>query len=117
MEQIMKILARMEAKIYANVKEVTAEMRVWRKETTACLESKESTSVQIVEFVAVHEEVPKEEATVKTVRELKKRYGYWHLAVGCRRQLQKWTPGRWWVPEEVGCCLQRDDPPCRSSTA
>jgi hypothetical protein len=28
--------------------------------------------------VAVHEEVPKEEAIVETVRPLKKRYGDWH---------------------------------------
>jgi hypothetical protein len=36
-------------------------------------------------------EVPKEEAAVKTVRALKKRYGDRHLAVGCHRLLQKWT--------------------------
>jgi hypothetical protein len=51
-------------------------MRARRKETTACqeatevcLESKEPTSV------AVHKEVPKEEAAVTTVRALKGRYG------------------------------------------
>jgi hypothetical protein len=32
--------------------------------------------------VAVHEEVPKEEAAVKTVRALKKQHGNWHLATG-----------------------------------
>jgi hypothetical protein len=69
------------------------------------------------EFVAVHEEVPKEEAAVKTVRALKKQYGDRHLIVGCRQQLQKWTPGQWWVPEEVGCHPQRDESPCRSGKA
>jgi hypothetical protein len=49
----------------------------------ACLESKEPTSVEI-ESIVVHEEVPKEEAAVKTVRALKERCGDWHLAVGCR---------------------------------
>jgi hypothetical protein len=56
-------------------------MKAWRKEPTACqeemedcLESKEPTSVEI-EPVAVHEEVPEENAAVKTVRALKKRYG------------------------------------------
>jgi hypothetical protein len=39
----------------------------------ACQESKEPTSLE-VEFVAVPEEVPKEEATVKTVTALNKRY-------------------------------------------
>jgi hypothetical protein len=42
---------------------------------------------------AVHEEVPKEEAAVETIGALKKRYGDWHLAVGCRRQPTKRTQG------------------------
>jgi hypothetical protein len=58
----------------------------------ACLESKEPTSVEI-KSVEVHEEVPKEEATVKTVRALKERYGDRHLAIGCCRQLKKQTQG------------------------
>jgi hypothetical protein len=50
----------------------------------ACLENvKEPTSVEI-EFIAVNEEVPKDEAAVKTVRAVKKRYGDQHLAIGCR---------------------------------
>jgi hypothetical protein len=43
------------------------------------------------EIVAEQRVVPKEEATVKTVRALKKWYGDQHLAVGCQQQLQKWT--------------------------
>jgi hypothetical protein len=39
----------------------------------------------------VHEEDPTEEAAVKTVRALKKRYGDWHLTVGHSQQLKKWT--------------------------
>jgi hypothetical protein len=41
------------------------------------------------EIVAEQQEVPKEKAAAKTFRALKKRYGDWHIAVGCRRQLQK----------------------------
>lgn len=40
----------------------------------ACLQSKEPTSVEI-KSIAVYEEVPKEEATMKTVRALKEWYG------------------------------------------
>jgi hypothetical protein len=68
---------------------VRKKMKTWRKEMTACqeateasLESKEPTSVEI-QPVVVHEEVPKAQAAVKTVRALKRRYGDWHLAVGC----------------------------------
>jgi hypothetical protein len=58
-------------------------MAVCQEETEACLESKEPISVEI-ESVVVHEEVPKEEATVKTVRALKEQYGDRHLAIGHR---------------------------------
>jgi hypothetical protein len=54
----------------------------------ACLESEEPTSVER-ECVAVCEEVPKEEATVKTDRALKKLYWDWHLTIGCSQQLKK----------------------------
>jgi hypothetical protein len=45
------------------------------------------------ESSVVHEEVPKEEATVKTARALKTWDGDQHLAVGCRHQLKKQTQG------------------------
>jgi hypothetical protein len=35
------------------------------------------------ETVAEQQDVPKEEATVKTVRALKKQYEHWHLSIGC----------------------------------
>jgi hypothetical protein len=55
-----------------------------RKETMeACRESKEPTSVE-KESIAVHQEVPKEEAAVKTVRALTKQYEDQNLAVGRR---------------------------------
>jgi thermostable 8-oxoguanine DNA glycosylase len=62
-----EMLARMEAKMDTNLKEIIA----WRKETTACqeameacLESKKPTSVKIWSVV-IREEVPKKEATVE----------------------------------------------------
>jgi hypothetical protein len=86
------------------------------KEMMACqeasLKSKEPTSVE-VESIAVHEEAPAEEAAVKTVGALGKRYGDRYLAIGCRLQLQK-HPGQWWVPEEVGHRSQTDDSLCRN---
>jgi hypothetical protein len=45
-----------------------------------------------IELKARHE-VPKEEAAVKIVRELKKRHGYWHIAVRHHGQLKKQTQG------------------------
>jgi hypothetical protein len=72
---------KMDPKMGANLKEIIAEMMAFQEVTEVCLESKEPTPVEIV-FLAVHEEALKEEAAVKTVRALKKRYGDWHLAIG-----------------------------------
>jgi hypothetical protein len=55
-----------------------------------CLESKEPTSEE-TEIIAMHEEVPKEEAAVKTVRALMEWYGDQHLAIGRCQRLKKWT--------------------------
>jgi hypothetical protein len=89
----------MDTKTDANLKEITAEMRAWRKVTTACqegmeasLESKEPASVE-TEFESEHKDVPKEEAAVEIFGALKELYWDRHLAVGCRRQLQKRTQG------------------------
>jgi hypothetical protein len=41
----------------------------------------------------MHDEVPKEEATVKTVGALKQQHGDQHLAIGCQDQLKKQTKG------------------------
>jgi hypothetical protein len=51
----------------------------------ACLGKTETMDLEAnpeeIESDAVHEEVPKEEAAMKTVRALKKRYGDRHLTV------------------------------------
>jgi cell pole-organizing protein PopZ len=72
-----EMLARMEVKTDSTLKEIVAEIRACRKETTACqeateacLESKEPTPVE-TESVAVQEEVPQKETTGKTTRGLK----------------------------------------------
>jgi hypothetical protein len=98
--QIDSLAFRMDihqAEMTAGHQEITAKMRAWRKEMkadreamVACLGKAEATDLEAnpeeKESAAVHEE-----AVVKTVRALKKRYGDQHLAVGCRRQLQKLT--------------------------
>jgi hypothetical protein len=88
-----EMLARIEAKMDANLKEIIAEMWAWQKEMMACqeameacLKNREPTSVEI-ESIVVHEVVSKDAAT-KTVRALKEHYGDWHLAVG-HQQLKK----------------------------
>jgi hypothetical protein len=43
--------------------------------------------------LAVHEEVPNEEAAVETFGALKEQCEDWHLDMGCCRQLKKWTQG------------------------
>jgi hypothetical protein len=45
------------------------------------------------ESTVVHGEIPKEEATVKTVRLLKEQYGDQHLTVGRHRLLKQRTQG------------------------
>jgi hypothetical protein len=108
-------------KMDAHQDRMGASMNAWRKETTACqeateacLESKEPTSVE-TESAAVHEEVPKEEAAVKTVRTEEETWG---PASSCRASptADQTDPGRWQVPEEVTCSPPRDDPPCHSCT-
>jgi hypothetical protein len=69
-ETVQEIIAKMDA----HQERMGASTNAWRKEPTACqegmeacLESKEPSSVEI-EPVAVHEEVPEENAAVKTVK-------------------------------------------------
>jgi hypothetical protein len=69
-----------------------AEIKAWRKETEACLESKEPTTLE-VGSVAVHEEAPKEDAALKPIGALKKRHGDRNLAVRPCGQPKKWTQG------------------------
>jgi hypothetical protein len=66
-------------------------MDVCLEEAEACLEkAKEPTSVEM-KSVAVHEEVHKEDATVKPVGALRKRHRDQNLAVGCNEKPKEWT--------------------------
>jgi hypothetical protein len=76
-----------------------------------CLEKKEQ-SPEGIESNSEHQEVPKEEAAMKTVGALKDKYGRRHLDMGCCRQ-----PRHWGIPEEVDRLPQTNNPPCRSCTA
>jgi hypothetical protein len=65
-----------------------AEMKDGQKETVAYQEGTETNPDKMeanpdeMKSVTVHEEVPKEEAAVKSFGALKKWHGDWHLAVG-----------------------------------
>jgi hypothetical protein len=100
MEQIMeRLLAMMDAiqeKMNATLKEIIEDMRAWRKEMMSDQEATEAYPEKMVanpdevKSVAVHEEVPKEEAAVETFQALKEWYEDRHLAVRRHCQLKKW---------------------------
>jgi hypothetical protein len=76
----------------ATVSAIIQEMRSWREETKAYPEKQEANPEEM-KSIAEHQEVPKEEAAVNTVRASKKRYGGPNLTVGRRWQLKKRTQG------------------------
>jgi hypothetical protein len=65
----------------------------------SCLEKTQTMDLEAnpreLQSIVVHQEVPKGEAAVETIR----------------------APGQWWLPEKVGRYPQTDDPPCHSCTA
>jgi hypothetical protein len=71
-----------------------AEMKGHQERMTAILKA----GLEETKFIAKHQDVPNEGATVETIRALQDQYGDWHLTVGRRRQLKKWTQadGRSW---------------------
>jgi hypothetical protein len=90
-----RLLAKMDA-----TQAMVAKMKIWREEATtcqgmteACLESKESTSLEVGPE-AKHEEVRKDEAAVKSSGALKKRHRGLHLAAGRRGKLEKHTQSK-----------------------
>jgi hypothetical protein len=94
MEQMMEYLLAniytMHEKIVTHYEEIMADMRAWRKAMKAYQEAAEAYPEEMeanpeeIKSVVVHEEVPKEEAAMKTFR-TQERYGNRHLAVGRRR--------------------------------
>jgi hypothetical protein len=86
-----EIIIQMDAhqeRMGANVSASREETRACQEVTEACLESKKPISLEI-ESIAVHGEVPKEEATVQTVRALNKQHGDWRLAIGHHQKPKK----------------------------
>jgi hypothetical protein len=61
------------------------------------------------------EDIPKEEAAMVTFGAVKERYrtSTSHKALWSTKEMD---PGQWWVLEEVGRCLKRDDLLCHSCT-
>jgi hypothetical protein len=78
------------AKTEANHEELMAAMKASHERMIAKMEA----NPEEMKSVVVHDEVPKEEATVKTVRALKKRHGVQHLAVGRLRKPKERTQGK-----------------------
>jgi hypothetical protein len=111
------------AKLETHHERRRASVTAWRKETTVCHEATEAYPEKMevkpedIESKTVHEEVPKEEVAVKSFGALIKRHRGRHLAARRRGKPKGTDPGQWWVPEEIGCRQQRDDPPCKSGTA
>jgi uncharacterized FlaG/YvyC family protein len=104
----------------AQVGSLTSRIDANQKEMKAMLDaSLEKMGVNPAEMqsVAVHQEVPKEEATMETIRALKD--VAWRLVSSLRAPptAKEMDPGRWCVPAEVGCYLRMVDSLCLSCTA
>jgi hypothetical protein len=59
------------------------------------------------EAIAVHQEVPDEEAAVDTIGTREDRYGDRHLATGRRQQPKKWTQGDGGFRQKLGAARGR----------
>jgi hypothetical protein len=104
-----EITGRLEAKIEANQakmdvnpkemkEEMLAKMEINQERMMACLGKMEATNLEAnpeeIESVAVHEEVPKQETTVKSFGALKKWQRGQILAAWCRGKPKEWTQGK-----------------------
>jgi hypothetical protein len=87
--KVEQIMAEMKAILKASHEEMKAEMKAHQEGMMAIIK----TGLEEMKSVAVHEEVPKEEATVKPVRAVKKRHRVWHLAAGCHGKPKEQTQG------------------------
>jgi hypothetical protein len=83
----------MMAKLDAHQERIKASVNAWRKEMKANRGATEANPDEM-KSVMVHEEVPKEEAAVKSLEALKKSRGYRYLAVGRCGEPQEWTQGK-----------------------
>jgi hypothetical protein len=62
----------------------------------------------MIQSTEEHQEIPKEHATVMLVKGQRKRHKVCNLAVEHRQKMRER------IQEEVGCCLQKGVPPCKS---
>jgi uncharacterized protein YqfA (UPF0365 family) len=100
LKNIKEVIKTNQAKADTNLtqmkEEIMAKMDSQLEKMEACLEKMEATDLEAnpeeMESKAVHQ-ISKEEATVQTVRALKKRHGDWNLAVGGFEKLKKRTQG------------------------
>jgi antitoxin (DNA-binding transcriptional repressor) of toxin-antitoxin stability system len=96
-EDIITKQEEMLAKIEAHQERMMAKTDSQLEKMEACMGKTEATDLEAkteeIKSEGLHEEVPKEEASVKTVRALKKRHGDRQLAVRRRGQPKKRTQG------------------------
>jgi hypothetical protein len=78
--------------VKADKEKIEAIREACLEKTESCLESKEPVRLEL-ESIAVHEDIPKEEAIVKTVGALKKWHRDRHPAIRCHGQPKKRTQG------------------------
>jgi hypothetical protein len=74
---------------YSHIETGHEEMKAHQERMVAIMKA----GLEETEFVAEHQEVPKEKTAVETIRALEDQYRDWHLAIGCCLQLKKWTQG------------------------
>jgi hypothetical protein len=97
MERLLGKIEAMQEKMISHHEEITAKIRVWRKNMKADRESTEAypekmkANPEEMKSVTVREKVLKEEVAVKTTRALKEWYEDLHLVVGRRRRPKKQT--------------------------
>jgi oligoribonuclease (3'-5' exoribonuclease) len=82
----------------------------------ACLELVKAYPGEL-QSVAVHQEVPKDEAALEIIGALKDRPADRYLAVGCRRQTKRRTQGDGGSRQMLAARPQTRAPPYRSCTA
>jgi hypothetical protein len=120
MELMLANMDPFQARMGAGHEEMMAKLDAHHEMKMACLKKTEATdfeaNLEDMESGAEHREVPEEHAAVETGRGPNKKYWGRHLATTLSR-VEGTDPGKLWKLEEIGHCLQRKDPPCRSTTA
>jgi hypothetical protein len=77
----------------ASLEEMEAVVDVFKERLNKMNTTDLEASAENLETVAACQEVPNEEAAVETIRLREDQHGVPYLAVGCHRQLKRWTQG------------------------